>query len=139
MDKLSVISPAGVQVVEQGTIAPRLPDLAGKTVGEIWNGVFKGDHTFPIIRELLRKKFPDTKVIPYTEFPFFPGDDRPHAQQEVARHIAALAKEKGCDAVISGNAAWAGLGERGMWNSALTAPRGYSRCGSTPPTSRSPF
>ena len=105
MEKMGVIRPAGVQVVEQRSIAPRLPDLAGKTVGEIWNGVFKGDETFPIVREMFRKKFPATKIIPYTEFPFFPGDDRPHAQQEVARQIAALAKEKGCDAVISGNGA----------------------------------
>ena len=47
----------------------------------------------------------DFTIVPYTEFPFFPGDDRPHAQQEVARGIAALVKEKGCDAIISGNGA----------------------------------
>jgi hypothetical protein len=105
MDKMGVISPAGVQIVEQKTIAPRLPDLTGKTVGEVWNGVFKGDETFPIVREMFRKNFPHTRIIPYTEFPFFPGDDRPHAQQEVARQIAALAKQKGCDAIISGNGA----------------------------------
>ena len=105
MEQLSVISPAGVQVVEQRGIAPRLPSLAGTTVGEIWNGVFKGDETFPVLREMFRTRFPDTKIVPYTEFPFFPGDDRPHAQQEVARQIAALAQEKGCDAVISGNGA----------------------------------
>lgn len=105
MQEMSVISPAGVQVVEHKTIAPRLPDLAGKTVGEIWNGVFKGDETFPIIRERFRREFPDTTIIPYTEFPFFSGDDRPHAQQAVAQQIAALAKQKGCDAIISGNGA----------------------------------
>jgi hypothetical protein len=105
MEKLAVISPAGMQVVEQRGIAPRLPDLAGKTVAEVWNGVFKGDATFPVLREMFRRRFPDTRIVPYTEFPFFPGDDRPHAQQEVARQIAALAKEKGCDAIISGNGA----------------------------------
>jgi len=105
MEKVAVISPAGVQVVEQKTLAPRLPDLAGKTVAEIWNGVFKGDETFPVVREMFRRHFPLTKIVPYTEFPFFPGDDRPHAQHEVARQIAALAKEKGCDAIISGNGA----------------------------------
>lgn len=105
MEKLAVISPAGVRVVEQHGVSPRLPDLAGKTVAEVWNGVFKGDETFPVLREMFRKRFPDTRIVPYTEFPFFPGDDRPHAQQEVARQIAALAKEKGCDAIISGNGA----------------------------------
>lgn len=105
MEKLAVISPEGVQVVEQKTISPRLASLAGKTVGEIWNGVFKGDETFPVVREMFRKQFPDTKIVPFTEFPFVAGDDRAHAQQEMGRHIAALAKEKGCDAIISGNGA----------------------------------
>ena len=60
MGKKDVISPVGIQTLEQKSIARRLPDLAGKTVCEVWNGVFKGDDTFPIIRELLRKNFPDT-------------------------------------------------------------------------------
>ena len=105
MENMHVISPEGIETTERNAIAPRLDDLAGKTVGEIWNGVFKGDATFPIVRESLKKRFPGIKVIPYTEFPFFPGDDRPAAQHEIARNIAALAKEKGCDAVISGNGA----------------------------------
>ena len=105
MEKIGVVSPVGVQVMDQKAAAPRLKDLNGKTVGEIWNGVFKGDETFPVIREMLKQRFPGINVIPYTEFPFFPGDDRPTSQREVAREIAALAKAKGCDAVISGNGA----------------------------------
>jgi hypothetical protein len=105
MEELAVISPAGVEVEVQRAIAPRLPDLAGKTVGEIWNGVFKGDETFPVLREMFRRRFPDTRIIPYTEFPHLSGDDRPHAQQEVARQLAALAGARGCDAIITGNGA----------------------------------
>ena len=55
MEKVSVISPAGIETTEQKSIAPRLNDLAGKTVGEIWNGVFKGDATFPIVRASLKQ------------------------------------------------------------------------------------
>jgi hypothetical protein len=105
MEIMRVISPAGIETIDRKAIAPRLDGLAGKTVGEIWNGVFKGNETFPIVRELLKRRFPGIKIVPYTEFPFFPGDDRPAAQREAARTIAALAKEKGCDAVISGNGA----------------------------------
>ena len=105
MEIMRVISPAGMETTEKKAVAPRVHDLSGKTVGEIWNGVFRGDETFPIVRELLKRRYPGIKVIPYTEFPFFPGDDRPAAQREVARTIAALAREKGCDAVISGNGA----------------------------------
>jgi hypothetical protein len=105
MEHFHVISPAGVDRVERRTVAPRINDLSRKTVGEIWNGVFRGDETFPIVRDLLKKRFPGIKIIPYTEFPFFPGDDRPTSQHELAKKIAGLAREKGCDAVISGNGA----------------------------------
>ncbi len=105
MEKIEVVSPVGGEVVRQTTIAPRLADLAGKTVCEMWNGLFKGNFTFPVIRELLQEKYPGVKVIPYTEFPFFFGSDNPTSQVELARKMAALAKEKGCDAVISGNGA----------------------------------
>ena len=105
MEKLQVVSPAGLDVVKSGGSAPRIDSLDGKTVGEVWNGVFKGDLTFPLIRKLLQKKYPRLKVIPYTEFPHVPGSDNPTRQRELARHIATIAKEKGCDAVISGNGA----------------------------------
>ena len=50
-------------------------------------------------------KFPDVKVIPYTEFYHLPGSDVPSHQRELARQIVAAARDKGCDAVISGNGA----------------------------------
>ena len=105
MEKIEVVSPAGGEVVSQKQLAPRLHDLNGKTVGEIWNGVFKGNETFPVIRELLQQRFPGLKIVPYTEFPFRHGGDNPTQQKEHAQHLAVLAKEKGCDAIISGNGA----------------------------------
>ena len=105
MDKLEVVSPLGLETVKASGAAPRLDDLNGKTLCEFWNGVFKGDITFPIIRKLLTEKYPELRVIPYTEFPFARGSDNPASQRELAREIAALAKAKGCDALISGNGA----------------------------------
>ena len=105
MDKFDVISPAGVPVVGQRNIAPRLDDLKGKTIGEVWNGVFKGDQTFPLIRELLKERIPGIRIVPFTEFPFRHGGDNPTQQKALAVEIAALAKQKGCDAVITGNGA----------------------------------
>ena len=105
MDSFEVLSPAGGEVIAQKQIAPRLDDLNGKTVAEIWNGVFKGDQTFPLLRRLLKQKYPSINVIPYTEFPHIYGGDNPTAQKKLAKQLAALAKEKGCDAVISGNGA----------------------------------
>lgn len=105
METLAVVSPLGVEAVKPGGGAPRLGDLNGKTVGEVWNGVFKGDVTFPVIRSLLQAKYPRLRIIPFTEFPHAHSSDNPTQQRERARHVAALAREKGCDAVISGNGA----------------------------------
>ena len=105
MKPIEVISPLGGEVIRQNTVAPRLADLNGKTVCEIWNGGFKGDYTFPVLRELLKVKYPGVKIVPYTEFPFSRGADSAAHLNEHARQVAALAKEKGCHVLISGNGA----------------------------------
>jgi hypothetical protein len=104
-EKLSVVSPVGTEAVARARGAPRLADLNGKRVCELWNGVFKGDVTFPVIRRLLKERYPGIHVIPYTEFPHAHGADHPSQQREHARRVAGLVKEKGGDALISGNGA----------------------------------
>jgi hypothetical protein len=78
--------------------APRLPDLNGKTICEISNDTWETRRTFPLIRELLQKKFPTAKIIPYTEVV------ATRAQCENLDYVAKMVKQKGCQAVISGNA-----------------------------------
>ena len=48
-------------------MAPRLDTLAGKTVCMVWNQSFNADITLPAIAEALKAKYPDIKIIPYTE------------------------------------------------------------------------
>jgi hypothetical protein len=105
MSILKVFSPVGNNHINHTKITKRLDFLDGKTIGEVWNGVFKGEITFPIIRKLLKQKYPNIKIIPYTEFPHNSGSDNPSQQRELAQRIALMAKEKGCDAIISGNGA----------------------------------
>lgn len=105
MKKHEVVSPLGPEAVKSAGSARRLDRLEGKTIGEFWNGVFKGDQSFPVIRRLLQQRFPGLKIVPFTEFPHAPASDHPAKQRELAQRMAALAKEKGCDAVISGNGA----------------------------------
>ena len=105
MDELSVVSPLGREVTNVTTSVPRLPNLAGKTVAEVWNGDFKGDISFPLIREALKSRFPDITIVSYTEFPHHHVSDTPALQLERARTVAELARNKGCDALISGNGA----------------------------------
>jgi len=103
--RFEVVSPAGGEATDRRAVAPRVADLNGKTVAEVWNGVFKGDETFPVIRRALQQRYPGVRIIPYTEFPHFYGGDNPTQQRALAKEIAALVREKGCDAVISGNGA----------------------------------
>ena len=105
MGNWSVVSPVGLPVVKVGDVSRRLSSLDGKTIGEVWNGDFKGDITFPMIRKILLKRFPSLRIIPFTEFPHFHVSDNPTKQRERVQEIARLAKEKGCDAIMSGNGA----------------------------------
>ncbi|MBI2858427.1 MAG: hypothetical protein HYX90_05045 [Chloroflexi bacterium] len=77
--------------------APRLPDLAGRTLCELSNDRWRDYMTFPLIREALRKRLPNTRIIPFTEFPIGPLEIDVDG-------IAEIIKQKGCDAVIGGNA-----------------------------------
>ncbi len=101
--RMEVISPLGGETMVAQAGTPRLETLNGKTIGEMWNGDFKGDFTFPIIRELLRERYQDVRVVPYTEFPYATIRGTSAHQREVDARMIALAKEKGCDAVIAGN------------------------------------
>lgn len=99
----SVISPVGGETVGKTGLAKRPASLNGKTVGEIWNEDFKGDVMFPAYRELLKQRYPDVKIVPYTELPHGVLKGTPAYQREVLAQISRALKDKGVDAVISGN------------------------------------
>jgi hypothetical protein len=105
MEQLQVVSPVGIAAVDVASVAPRLDTLDGKIVGEVWNGVFKGDITFPEIRRLLQARYPGLNMIPYTEFHHLPGSDVPAQQRDIEREIIVAAQARGCDALIFGNGA----------------------------------
>jgi hypothetical protein len=100
-----VHGPVGGETLVQQPLARRLSDLNGKTIGESWNGDFKGDVTFPMIRQRLQERFPGVKIVHYDQFPYLHGADDPARQKALAREIALRAQALGCDAVISGNGA----------------------------------
>jgi hypothetical protein len=94
---LEVYNPGGAFEVTE-LHAPRLDTLEGKTICELSNDSWEADRTFALIRELLQKGYPTAKFIPYSEFP------SAGTTPEELEAIAEIVKEKGCDAVISGNA-----------------------------------
>ena len=95
-----VVYPVGIRAMEDKNVAPSLPDLNGKVIGELWNHGFRGDDTFPIIEELIKKQYPDVRFVSYKDFGNF------HDPTFEAQKMAALPgdiKRFGCDAIIAGN------------------------------------
>jgi len=98
--KLEVFDPCGsAPDANKFKYAPRLADLNGKTVGEISNRIWESDRIFPLIRDLLKKRVPDIKFVPYTDLPS--GLDNIQDNEEIGDIVAA----EGCDAVIGCSAA----------------------------------
>jgi hypothetical protein len=101
--ELSVISPEGLPLGATGQVTRQLDSLEGKTIGEVYNNHFKGELMFHTYRRLFKQKYPGIKIIPYDQFPIvYVGGDAA-SQKRVAKEVAALAKERGCDAIITGN------------------------------------
>ena len=81
-------------------LARRVDTLAGKTVAQVWDDLFRGDEIFPILEEALGERFPDVKFVGYRTF----GSTHGANEHEVLRNLPARMRELGVDAVISGMA-----------------------------------
>lgn len=100
-----VVSPSGEPVVESRGLSPRLDTLEGKTVAMLWNRVFRGDETLPIIGELLSERFDGVTVIPWEEFPVTSVPSLHAARQEATlQALTEVLLERRVDAVVAGNA-----------------------------------
>jgi hypothetical protein len=99
--KLKVMNP--VYIVKSAEVnTPRLDTLNGKTICEIaatGATYWRADKTFPVIRELIKKRYPEAEFITYTEFPDGHAQWYPVPLDE----IGGLLKGKGCDALLLGN------------------------------------
>ena len=77
--------------------APPIFDLNGKTIGEMWDGVFRGDQIFSTLNEELRKKYPGIKIIDHKTM----GNCHDRDEREYVANLPNLLRQHGCDAVIS--------------------------------------
>jgi hypothetical protein len=93
-----VVWPRAPRVVERRDLAPRLPTLQGRTIGFLWDAVFRGDEIFPILEGALRQRFPDARFVGWDAFGATFGGEEP-------RTIAGLPgrlRQLGVDAIVSG-------------------------------------
>lgn len=94
-----VVWPLGRLRVEGGTDFPKsLPSLAGVTIAEMWDWLYKGDQLFPIVREELRKRFPDIRFIEYPVIGNIHGPD----ENEIVAGLPQMLQALGVDAVVVG-------------------------------------
>ena len=108
--KMEVANPLGHSTIKPVSLAPRLGTLNGKRICELSSNMYNAQISFPILRELLRKRYPDIQVIPFNEM----NEGLPEStvmtysgmiadQERKTNAAVSLAKIKGCDAVIVGN------------------------------------
>ena len=79
-------------------LAKRLDTLAGKTIAQTWDQVFRGNEVFAYLEEGLKARFPGVKFVSWREF----GNTHGSEEREVIATLPDKLKALGADAVISG-------------------------------------
>ena len=92
-----VVWPLGKLAAKPVVSAPPIVDLNGKTVCELWDGVFRGDEIYPILRAELQKQFPGVKIVDYKTM----GNTHDRNEREYVANLPGLLRQHGVDAVIS--------------------------------------
>ena len=95
-----VVWPRGTRTVQATDVAPRLSTLEGKTIGQLWDDLFRGDEIFPLLREELARRFPGLRFVDYRVFGSTHGGEEHRTMAELPDKL----REHGVDAVISGMA-----------------------------------
>ena len=95
-----VLWPRGRRTVTARPVARRLDTLAGKTIGQLWDDLFRGDEIFPILEEELARRFPGVRFVRYDTF----GSTHGRHEQRVLAELPEMLRRHAVDAVISGMA-----------------------------------
>jgi hypothetical protein len=96
--RFEVLSPVSRRAVKSTSAAPRLPDLNGKTIAELWDVIFRGETIYPLVREYIRQRFPGVRFVTYEQFGNFHGA----REAQVTAEIPAKLRQHQADAVIVG-------------------------------------
>ena len=96
--RYEVLWPLSRRAVKHTKAAPRLPDLNGKTVAELWDVIFRGETIYPLVREYIQARFPRVKFVGHAEFGNFHGA----REHEVTATLPAKLRAHKADAAIVG-------------------------------------
>ena len=90
--------PRGARQQKTRALAPRLDTLEGKTIGWIWDYVFRGNEVFEQLEASLSAQYPGMKFIHWSEF----GNTHGSEERKVVAALPEKLKALGVDAVVSG-------------------------------------
>ena len=93
-----VVWPRGARTVQASDVAPRLSTLEGKTIGQLWDDLFRGDEIWPILKQELGKRFSGVNFIDHDAFGSTHGDE----EHRVLSELPGKIKSMNIDAVVSG-------------------------------------
>ena len=96
--RYDVLWPLSRKAIKATAAAPRVPDLNGKIVCELWDEILRGDSIYPLVRNYIKARFPGVKFVGYSEFGNFHGA----REREITAAIPAKLLAHGADAVIVG-------------------------------------
>ena len=86
-----VLWPRGRRTVTARPVAPRLETLAGKTIGQLWDDLFRGDEIFPVLEAALAQRFPGVRFVDYRTF----GSTHGAEEHEVLERLSARMQQHG--------------------------------------------
>jgi hypothetical protein len=96
--RYDVLWPLSRRAVKTAAAAPRIPDLNDKTVAELWDGIFRGEVIYPLVRNYIKARFPRVKFVGHAEFGNFHGVH----EHQVTAMVPEKLRAHGADAVIVG-------------------------------------
>lgn len=96
--RFEALWPLSRKAVKATAAAPRLPDLNGKTVCELWDVIFRGETIYPLVRDYFKARFPRVKFVSHEEFGNFHGA----REHQVTAALPEKLRHHGADAAIVG-------------------------------------
>ena len=93
-----VVWPRSAKSVEVKPLAPRLASLEGKTIGFVWDYLFRGDEIWPTLKEELSARFTGMRFVDYDAFGSTHGED----EHQVLDSMPGKIRELKVDAIVSG-------------------------------------
>lgn len=92
-----VVWPLGRPAYEARRPSPRVADLNHAVVAELWDYLFRGEEIFPLLRNLLKARYPGIRFVTYEVF----GNLHGPRQRELVARLPELLGAHRVDAAIS--------------------------------------